>query len=559
MDRVGANFEESVKSIQDRLEANPIVIQMPIGSEDQFRGIVDLLERKAYIWDDKTDGTKFRLAEIPEELKESAERARNLALEKIVEFDDGLIEKFLGSPDSITIEELKKTLRTATLKLLATPLLCGAAFKNKGIQPLLDAVNEYLPSPLDVPPIEGHDPENLEKAVKCIVDFKEPKGALAFKLASDSFAGHLVFVRVYSGILEMGAQLTNSRNGKKERVGKLIRMHANSREEIKALKAGEIGAVVGFKFTGTGDTLCGTGHKVVLESIDLPEPVISVALEAKSTADEEKMQEGLKKLLLEDPSASLRTDPETGQLLLSGMGELHLEILVDRLLREHKVGANVGKPQVSYRETITTSARGEGKFIRSALDGADPVYGHCVLEISPQEGITSDLEISVSENQIPKKYHKVIREGVFEALENGVLASFKVIGVRAKLVGGSFSEQDSSDAAFKVAAGLAFREAAKQAKAILLEPYFKLEVITPEEFTGNIIGDLNGRRGKISNMTQKGHFQVITAEAPLFELFGYATQIRSLSQGRASFSMEFCRYISMPQKVSSEILSRLGR
>lgn len=558
MDRVGADFDMSVNSLKERLHANPILIQIPIGSEDKFKGVIDLINFKAITWTDEGDGSKFSVSEIPSDLVDVATDARNTMIEKISDYDDALIEKFLSDPNTIKVEELKRALRRGTLELKCTPVLCGSAFKNKGVQTLLDAVVDYLPSPLDVPPIVGHSLEDPEKEIPCKTDFNEPPVGLAFKLATDSFAGHLVYIRVYSGVIKVGDQLLNPRQSRKERIGRIVRMHANSREEAQSLKAGDIGAVIGLKFTSTGDTLCAWEKKVVLERIDLPEPVISVALEAKSTAEEPKMLEGLNKLLLEDPSASLKTDPETGQLLLSGMGELHLDILIDRLLREHKVGANVGKPQVSYRETITQESSGEGKFIRTQQQG-EPAYGHCKLTIGPLEGMGFDFKVEAPETDIPKEFHKALQEGVLEAIENGPLAGFKMMGVKVRVTGGSYNKDDATEAAYKVAASMALRDASKGSKPLLLEPQFKLEIVTPEDFTGNIISDLNSRRGKVMSMNQRGNYQVINAEAPLAELFGYATDIRSKSQGRASFSMEFSEYSPVPNKVSAEILTRMGR
>lgn len=558
MDRVGADFDMSVNSLKERLHANPILIQLPIGSEDKFRGVIDLINFKAITWTDDGDGSKFTLGEIPGDLVDIATDARNTMIEKIADYDDALVEKFLSDANSIKVEELKKALRKGTLELKCTPVLCGSAFKNKGVQTLLDAVVDYLPSPLDVPSIIGHSPDDPENEIVCKTDFNEQPVALAFKLASDSFAGHLVYIRVYSGVIKVGDQLLNPRQSRKERIGRIVRMHANSREETQNLKAGDIGAVIGLKFTGTGDTLCAWDKKVILERIDLPEPVISVALEAKSTAEEPKMLEGLNKLLLEDPSASLKTDPETGQLLLSGMGELHLDILVDRLLREHKVGANVGKPQVSYRETITQESKGEGKFIRTQQQG-EPAYGHCRLTVSPLQGTGFDFKVDCPESDIPKEFHKALQEGVLEAIENGPLAGFKMMGIKVRVTGGSYSKDDATEAAYKVAASIALREASRNSKPMLLEPQFKLEIVTPEDFTGNIISDLNARRGKVMNINARGNYQVINAEAPLAELFGYATDIRSKSQGRASFSMEFSEYSPVPNKVSAEILTRMGR
>lgn len=558
MDRVGADFNMSVDSVKERLNANPVLLQLPIGLEDSFRGVIDLLEQKALIWENEGDGSKFQTIDIPTDLKEMSEAARAVTIEKICECDDALVDKYLSDPESISLSELKAALRKGVLALKVTPVLCGSAFKNKGVQPLLDAVIDYLPSPLDVPDIEGVSPDDSEKKIICKTKFDDTPVAFAFKLASDAFSGHIVFVRVYSGVIKPGDQLLNPRQNRKERIGRIVRMHANSREEVQSLKAGDIGALIGLKFTATGDTLCAWERKVILEKIDFPEPVISVALEAKSTADESKMNEGLKKLLLEDPSASLRTDPETGQLLLSGMGELHLEILVDRLKREHKVEANIGTPQVSYRETISTNSKAEGKFIRSQAQG-EPAYGHCVLEISPLTTPTLEVKIEVPDTKIPKSFHKAIEGGILEALENGPLAGFKMISVKVKVVDGSFNEEDATEAAYKVAASMALRDAARNAKPLLLEPHFKLEVVTPEEFTGNIISDLNARRGKVMSMNQRGHYQVISAEAPLAQLFGYATDVRSLSQGRASFSMEFSEYAQIPSKVSAELLTKMGR
>ncbi|AHI06696.1 elongation factor EF-G [Bdellovibrio bacteriovorus W] len=559
MDRVGADFVMSYGTIQTKLNANPIPVQVPIGMEDTFQGVVDLLENRAYVWGQGGMGDSFEAMDVPNDMKADVERFRTEVVEKIVEFDDVLLEKYLNG-EEITVPELKTALRKGTLELKAVPVFCGAAFKNKGIQPLLDGVIDYLPSPLDLPAMVGIDPENPEKKIECKTDFDVPVAALAFKIANDPFAGTLTYIRVYSGEVKIGEQLLNPRTEKKERIQKLVKMHANSREEITSLKAGDIGAVVGLKFTGTGDTLCQTAHPVVLESIVSPEPVISVAIEAKSTADQEKMFQGLDKLQKEDPSCRLRTDPETGQILLSGMGELHLDILVDRLLREHKVQANVGKPQVSYRESI--SAPATASFIYERELGGEAQFAKVELMIEPisqAEGIQFESKVAITK-EFPATFLKAIESGFREAAEVGPLSSASMIGIKGTLKSVEVRPEASSEMSFKAAASLAFREAVKGAPVDLLEPMFKLEVTCPDEFVGNIVGDLNARRGKILTMNAKvGGGQVISSEAPLANLFGYATNVRSLSQGRASFSMEFLEYAAVPTKVKNEILQKMGR
>lgn len=559
MDRVGADFVMSYESIKEKLNANPIPVQVPIGMEDSFRGVVDLLENRAYVWDQSKMGDHFEVIDVPNDMKEDVVRFRTEVIEKIVEFDDELLEKYLNG-EEITVPELKQALRKGTLELKGFPVFCGAAFKNKGVQPLLDGVIDYLPSPIEVPPIIGHDPEKPEKEIVCKTDFDENVAALAFKIANDPFAGTLTYVRVYSGEVKVGDQLYNPRTGKKERIQKLVKMHANAREEITSLKAGDIGAVVGLKFTGTGDTLCATSHPVVLESITFPEPVISVAVEAKSSADQEKMLAGLEKLGKEDPSCRLRTDPETGQILLSGMGELHLEILVDRLLREHKIQANVGKPQVSYREGITAGATAEHTYEREIAGEANFAKVSLTIEpISQHEGIQFVSKVSVSK-EFPVQYLKAVENGFKEATEVGPLASYSMIGIKGTLNSVEVRAEATNEMALKAATSLSFREAVKNAEVELFEPIFKLEVTCPDEFVGNIVGDLNSRRGKILTMNAKvGGGQVISAEAPLANLFGYATNVRSLSQGRASFSMEFLEYAIVPPKVKTEILHKMGR
>lgn len=559
MDRVGADFVMSYGTIKERLNANPIPVQVPIGVEDTFAGVVDLLENKAYLWAATGTGDHFEVTHVPNDMKEEVARFRTEVVEKIVEFDDVLLEKYLNG-EEITVPELKKALRKGTLELKAFPVFCGAAFKNKGIQPLLDGVIDYLPSPLDVPAIVGHDPFKPEKEIPCKTDFEASVAALAFKIANDPFAGTLTYIRVYSGEVKVGDQLLNPRTEKKERIQKLVKMHANSREEISSLKAGDIGAVIGLKFTGTGDTLCETSHAIVLESITFPEPVISVAIEAKSSADQEKMLQGLAKLEKEDPSCRLKTDPETGQILLSGMGELHLDILVDRLLREHKIQANVGKPQVSYRETITAGASVEHVYEREIA--GDTHFAKVSLNIEPipqSEGIQFISKVPVSK-EFTAPFLKAVENGFREAAEVGPLASYSMLGIRGTLTAVEVRPDASTEMAFKAASSLAFRDAVKLATVEFLEPIFKIEVTCPDDFVGNVVGDLNARRGKILTMNMKpGGGQVISAEAPLSSLFGYATDVRSLSQGRASFSMEFLEYSVVPPKVKTEILHKIGR
>jgi elongation factor G len=558
MDRVGADFWMSVNSIREKLQANPLAVQIPIGAEDSFVGVVDLLENKAIVWDQSGLGEKFKVVEIPEDLVEEAQQARADVIERIAEFDDQLTEKFLEG-ENITASELKVALRKAVINLKVFPVLCGAAFKNKGVQALIDATVDYLPSPLDVPPVTGKDPSDEDRSIKCLTKFDEPFSGLVFKIANDPFAGTLNFVRVYSGVIRNGDSVFNPRTNKRERVQKILRMHANSRSEIENLRAGDIGALIGLKFSGTGDTLCDLKRPVVLERISFPEPVISVAVEAKSSSDQEKMLAGLEKLVKEDPSAKIRFDAESGQTLLSGMGELHLEILIDRLLREYKISANVGKPQVSYRETISSPAFGSYTYDRSL--GGDEHFAKIDLQLEPLargEGIKVILPTGSSTLQ---GLLKVAEQGVREAAEVGTIAGYAVIDVLIRVQSASIKEEKSAtEIAFKAAGSLAFREAIKAANSLLLEPLFKLEVTAPDEHVGSIISDLNARRGKVVSIGVKpGGGQVIQAEAPLATLFGYATDVRSLSQGRASFSMEFKEYSEVPPKIKEEILYKLGR
>ncbi|MCB0363865.1 MAG: elongation factor G, partial [Bdellovibrionales bacterium] len=556
MDRIGADFYMSVGTIRDKLGANPIPIQIPIGSEDAFVGVVDLLSMKALVWKGDGLGEKYESEEIPADLADEAQAQREQMIERIVEFDDSLMERYLEGEEMST-ESLIQALRQGTISLKATPVLCGAAFRNKGVQPLLDAVVSLLPSPLEVPAIVGFDPENEEKAIECPTDFDEPVASLAFKVASDSFAGTMTFVRVYSGQIKQGMALLNVRENKKERIQRLVKLHANSREEVSVLKAGDIGAVIGLKNTITGDTLCDIKRPVALEPIQYPEPVISVAIEAKTTADQPKMMSGLEALLKEDPSCRVRTDQETGQMLLSGMGELHLEILVDRLLREHKVKANVGKPQVAFRESIVGGVKGEGSFDREI--GGQHQYARVRLNLEPLPRGEGYLFENKMGKDFPREFVQAVEKGAKDAAEVGALGGYQLVDIKVTLTDGEVRDKESTEMAFRVAAANALRDGLKSAKSQILEPIFKVEIITPEEFMGNAIGDLNARRGKVHSMSPKGGNQVVKAEVPLMALFGYATDLRSLSQGRASFSMEFQEYAPVPPKVEKEILEGLGR
>ncbi|MEQ1721581.1 MAG: elongation factor G [Pseudobdellovibrio sp.] len=558
MDRVGSDFEMSVGTIRDKLDAYPIKLQIPIGAEDQFLGVVDLLTKKAFVWKGSTDHDFAEVA-IPADLQALVDSESANTLEKICELDDSLTEKFLNG-ETPSLDELKAALRKATLELKAFPVFCGAAFKNKGVQQLLDAVIDYLPNPLDKGAVTGMNPVKPELSVECHTKFDEPAAAIAFKLANDPFAGSLTYVRVYSGVVKLGEQLFNPRTEKKERVQKIVKMHANAREEVSELKAGDIGAIIGLKFTSTGDTLCDTQRLVAFESMIFPEPVISVVVEAKSSADQEKMIEGLQRLEKEDPSCRLRTDIETGQILLSGMGELHLDILVDRLLREHKVQANVGRPQVAYRESI--SAKTSSNFTFERQLGAEEKFAQVFIEIepiTPAEGVKITSLVQPSK-EVQPNWIKACENGLKEASEVGPIASYSMVGLKVNIKSIIGKAQITDEIACKAAGSLAFREAIKKVEAVLLEPMFKLEVTCPDEFIGNIVGDLNSRRGKVLNMTVKPmQGQVVMAEVPLAQLFGYATDVRSLSQGRAFFSMEFLEYAPVPLKVRAEILQKLGR
>ncbi len=554
MDRVGADFDMSVGTIRDKLAARPVPVQYPLGAEDKFQGVIDLIENVALVWRDDL-GEKIDKLAVPGDLADKVNKLREQMIEAACEQDDILMDKYLGG-EELTPAEIRMGLRKGTLNMSINPVFCGSAFKKKGVQPLLDAVVDFLPSPLDVPPVEGKDPNKEDRAIEVKTNFDDPTVALAFKIANDSFAGSLTFIRCYSGVVKAGETLLNPRTNKRERIQRLVRMHANSRIEMTQLKAGDIGAAIGLKFTGTGDTLCDQKRPVVLETITFPEPVISVAIEAKSTSDQEKMIAGLERLQQEDPSCRVRIDSETGQMLLSGMGELHVEILIDRLLREHKAKANVGKPQVSYREAITNAAQGHGSFDREVA--GERQFGEVTLRIEPK-GRAGGITFENRAGGLDHDLMLAARTGALEAGDVGVLAGFPLTGVHVSLLNFKTRDKESTEMAFKVAASMALREALKAVKSQLLEPIFKLEIFTPEDFMGTVIGDLNARRGKVHSMSPKSGGQVIQAEAPLATLFGYATDIRSLSQGRATFSMEFQEYAPVPPKVEAEILSKLGR
>jgi elongation factor G len=553
MDRIGADFYNVEKQIRDRLKANPVPIQIPIGAEDNFRGVVDLVEMRGIVWDDETMGAKYEVIDIPEELREKAQEYREKMIEAVAETDEELLEKYLGG-EELTTEEIKKGLKKGTLDMSITPMLCGSAFKNKGVQTLLDAVVDYLPAPTEVNWIKGIDPKTGEEVSVESTD-DGPFAALAFKIMTDPFVGQLSFIRVYRGQINSGSYVLNSTKGKKERVGRLLKMHANKREEIKELPAGEIGAVVGLKHTLTGDTLCDENHPVILEKMEFPEPVISVAVEPKTKADQERMSTALSKLAEEDPSFRVHTDEETGQTIISGMGELHLEIIVDRMKREFKVDAEVGQPQVAYRETIKAPVDQEYKYAKQT--GGRGQYGHVFIKLEPQEpGKGYEFVNSITGGVIPKEYIPAVDKGIQEAMQNGILAGYPVVDVKATLYDGSYHDVDSSEMAFKIAGSMAFKEAAKKANPVLLEPIMKVEVEVPEEYMGDVIGDINRRRGQVASMEDRSGNKIITAMVPLAEMFGYSTDLRSFTQGRGTYSMEFDHYEEVPKNVAEEIIKK---
>lgn len=552
MDIVGADFYNVIQMMIDRLHAHPVAIQIPIGAEDDFRGMIDLIAMKAIVYEDK-EGKLEDIVDIPDDLKEKAEEYHQKMLDAIAETDDDFMMKYLEGED-ITEEEIKKTIRKATVECKICPVVCGSSYKNKGVQPMLDAVVDFMPSPLDIPPIKGTNPETGEE-IQREADDNEPFSALAFKIMADPFVGKLAFFRVYSGTLSAGSYVYNSTKDKKERIGRILQMHANHRKELEIVYSGDIAAAVGLKDTTTGDTLCDEDNPVVLESMEFPDPVISVAVEPKTKADQEKMGIALQKLAEEDPTFRVATDQETGQTIISGMGELHLEIIVDRMSREFKVECTVGKPQVAYRETIKKDVKAEGKFIRQS--GGKGQYGHCWLELIPQKpGEGFSFESKIVGGAIPKEYIGPIENGVKEAMENGVVAGYPMVDIKAVVYDGSFHEVDSSEMAFKIAGSMAFKNGAQKADPVLLEPYVKVEVTVPEEYMGDVIGDLNSRRGRIEGMEPRNGVQVINGMVPLSEMFGYATDLRSRTQGRGNYSMEVSHYEEVPRNISDTIVAK---
>ena len=552
MDKTGADFLYSVGTIHDRLQANAHPIQLPIGAEDQFEGVIDLVEMKA-IYNEGSVGENLVEKEIPAELQDQAEEYREKLIEAVAEFDEEFMEKYLGG-EEISVEELKAAIRKATLSVEFFPVVCGSAFKYKGVQPMLDAVVEYLPSPLDVPAIKGIDPSTDEEVERHSSD-EEPFSALAFKVMTDPFVGKLTFFRVYSGILSSGSYVKNSTKGKRERVGRILQMHANTRNEISEVYAGDIAAAVGLKDTTTGDTLCDEKNEVILESMEFPEPVIQLSVEPKSKADQDKMATALQKLQEEDPTFRAGTDEETGQVIIAGMGELHLDIIVDRMRREFKVECTVGAPMVSYRETFKQPAQVQGKFTRQS--GGRGQYGDVWIEFTPNEpGAGFEFENAIVGGVVPREYIPAVEAGLKDSMANGVLAGYELIDVKAKLFDGSYHDVDSSEMAFKVAASLALKEAAKKCNPVILEPIMKVEVVMPEEYLGDIMGDITSRRGRVEGMEARGNAQVVSASVPLSEMFGYATSLRSATQGRGTYSMVFDHYEEVPKSISEEIIKK---
>jgi elongation factor G len=557
MDRVGADYYRCIDMLKTRLGAHPVAIHIPIGREDQYRGLVDLIDQTAMVWDDndETLGKEFKKVPVPADLADTVKEYREKMIEALAEVDDHLMEKYVGG-ESITPAELKAAVRKGTIAMKLFPVLCGSAFKNKGVQALLDAVIDYLPSPLDIPPVQGINPETRETEERKASD-EAPFAALAFKIMNDQHVGQLVFLRVYSGTLDASSGVLNSTKDKKERVGRLLRMHANKREEVEAIAAGDIAAAIGLKYTTTGDTLSDADKPIVLESMTFPEPVIAVAIEPKTRADEEKLGVSLSRLALEDPTFRVTTEEETSQTLIHGMGELHLEIIVDRLLREFRVEANVGKPQVAYRETIRKKGEAQGKFVRQT--GGRGQYGDVYIEVEPNEpGGGFVFENKIIGGAVPKEYVPAVEKGIKEAMETGVLAGYPMVDIKVQLTDGSYHDVDSSEMAFKIAGSMGFKEACKRAKPVLLEPVMDVEVVTPEEYMGAIVGDLNSRRGRILSMEARGSSQVIRANVPLGQMFGYATEMRSMTQGRATYTMQFARYEEVPTAIAEEIMAKVA-
>jgi elongation factor G len=555
MDRVGANFERCMQMIKDRLSKRAFALQLPVGSGELFTGHIDVIERKQYVFNDETLGKTFTVLDVPAEYHDAVEQARHDAIDAAVEYDEVLMEKYLAG-ETLTVDEIRSAIRKATIAMEFIPVFCGASFKNKGVQALLDAVIDYLPSPVEVPAIEGHLPTHDETKEMRMVADDAPFAALAFKIATDPFVGKLTFFRVYSGVFKAGSYVYNATKDKRERVGRLLQMHANKREEIEEVRAGDIGAAIGLKDTRTGDTLCDEDHAIILEAMKFPNPVISVAIEPKTKADQDKLAIAMQKLAEEDPTFRVHSDQETGQTIISGMGELHLEILVDRMRREFKVEANVGRPQVAYRETIKKRVdKVEGKFIRQS--GGKGQYGHVVLNVMPAEpGQGYVFEDKVTGGVIPREYIRPVEEGIREALENGILAGYPMVDVKVELIFGSYHDVDSSEMAFKIAGSMAIKDGARAASPAILEPMMNVEVVCPESYMGDVLGDLSSRRGKIGGMTQRGEAQVISATVPLSEMFGYSTNLRSMSQGRAAYSMEFAHYEEVPKAKAEEIIAK---
>jgi len=549
MDRVGADFDRCLEMMRTRLGASPVAVQIPFGEEQDFRGVVDLVTMEAVIWEESALGAAYQIIEVPDELKDEAEEYRRTLVEAVADLDESILEKYLEG-HAISNDEIETALRSATLESRLIPVFCGAAFKNKGVQSLLDGIVKYLPSPLDVRAITGITVKGEVETRSA--DDDAPFAALAFKLMNDPFVGHLTFLRVYSGHLESGTQILNSTKNVREKIGRLMKMHANKREEIKKVYAGDIVAALGLRNTTTGDTLCDPTRPIVLEAMDIPEPVVSIAIEPRSKADQEKLGTSLAKIAAEDPSFTVRTEQETGETIISGMGELHLEIIVDRLLREFNLNANVGKPQVAYRETITRRARAEGRFVRQS--GGRGQFGHVWLELEPNErGAGFEFVDQIVGGVVPKEYIRSVGRGVQEALEHGVLAGYPLVDIRVSLVDGSYHEVDSSDIAFAIAGSIAIKSGVKDAAPILLEPIMAVEVVVPEEYIGEVVGDFNGRRGRIMRMESRSNVQVIESRVPLAEMFGYATDLRSITQGRATFHMQFSHYDPVPLSITEEV------
>jgi elongation factor G len=554
MDRIGSDFFRVVGMIVDRLKARPVVLQLPIGKEDTFKGVVDLVLNKGIVWDEETLGAKYRIIDIPADMVELAAEYREKLIEAAADFDESIMEKYLAGAE-VAPEAIMSAIRKGTISMELTPVICGSSFKNKGVQLLLDTVVDYLPSPIDIPDVTGIDPETDEETSRPTED-SAPLSALAFKIMTDPFVGQLTFFRVYSGVMTAGSYVLNSKKDSKERIGRIVKMHANKREEVKEVYAGDIAAAVGLKNTTTGDTICDLEKPIILEAMEFPEPVISIAIEPKTKSDQEKLGIALQKLAVEDPSFRVKTDEETGQTIIAGMGELHLEIIVDRMLREFKVEATVGKPQVAYRETITRKARTEGKYIRQT--GGRGQYGHVVIEIEPGEkGKNFEFVNKTVGGSIPKEYINPIENGMREASECGPMAGFPVVDVKVTVVDGSYHDVDSSEMAFKIAGSMAFKDAVKSAGPILLEPIMSVEVVVPEQFMGDVIGDLNSRRGKIQGMESRGGFQVVGAHVPLANMFGYSTDLRSKTQGRATYTMQFSHYEQVPNSVTEVLTAKV--